>query len=76
MNDLEEGLISAPKLCKRLDIVGMTLWRHERDPRLNFPQPIKINGRKFYKKSEIDAWERVQAARRAVRAYAADTAVA
>jgi hypothetical protein len=36
----------------------MTLWRWQRNPELNFPLPIVINGRKYWALDELEAWER------------------
>jgi predicted DNA-binding transcriptional regulator AlpA len=44
------------------DISEMTLWRWERDKRLEFPRAVTINGRKYYDLAEIEAWERARAA--------------
>ena len=35
------------------------------DPKLNFPQPITINGRNFYAVRQIERWKRDRAARAA-----------
>src|SRR5829696_2565599 len=35
----------------------MTLWRWERDPLLEFPRPLIINGKKFYDQAELEVWE-------------------
>jgi len=34
----------------------MTLWRWLRDPELGFPRPLVINGRRYWRESEIKAW--------------------
>ena len=39
----------------------MALWRWLHDDELGFPQPIRINGRRFWKASELTAWERTRA---------------
>ena len=52
------GYIIAAKLRARFgNISDMTLWRWLHDPALNFPQPIWINGRRYWRESEILAWE-------------------
>jgi predicted DNA-binding transcriptional regulator AlpA len=35
-----------------------TLLRWRRDPELNFPKPITINGRLYWRESDIAAWVR------------------
>ena len=46
----------------------MTLWRWLHDGDLGFPQPIRINGRRFWKEDDLTAWERTQVALRAHQA--------
>jgi predicted DNA-binding transcriptional regulator AlpA len=53
-----DGFISGPKLCKRHDVSKQTIWRRINDRALNFPQPIRINGRNFFKIAEIEEFER------------------
>ena len=50
------NLRSAAHVRKQLDISHITLWRRTRDPKLGFPQPIKINGRNFFHEGEIHEW--------------------
>jgi predicted DNA-binding transcriptional regulator AlpA len=61
--DKTDALISGPNLRKRQDVSEMTIWRRKKDKALNFPQPIKISGRNFFRLSEIEEWERRMAAR-------------
>jgi hypothetical protein len=35
----------------------MTLWRRLHDERLKFPRPVVVNGRRYFKLSDIEAWE-------------------
>ena len=51
-----QNLRSAAHVRKQLDISPITLWRRTRDPKLGFPQPIKINGRNFFHEGEIYEW--------------------
>jgi hypothetical protein len=44
----------------------MTLWRWLRNEQLGFPQPIRINGRRFWSEEALSAWERTQGAQQAV----------
>ena len=61
--DSSDTLISGPNLRKRHDVSDMTLWRRMKDRELNFPKPIKISGRNFFRLSEIEDFERRMAAR-------------
>jgi len=51
-------------VCERFNVVDRTLDRWVADPRLGFPQPLYVNGRRYFDLDEIEAWERRQAARR------------
>jgi predicted DNA-binding transcriptional regulator AlpA len=42
------------------DISDMTLWRWQNDPKLAFPKPIYIRGRRFWRWSDLTAWEAVR----------------
>jgi predicted DNA-binding transcriptional regulator AlpA len=58
----ERQYIIRRKLRARFgDISEMTLWRWEHDQKLNFPAPLRINGRKYYDLREIEDWERRRA---------------
>jgi predicted DNA-binding transcriptional regulator AlpA len=53
-----DGFLSGPKVDARYGISPMTRWRWQRSLTLNFPKPIDINGRKFWKVAKLEAWER------------------
>ena len=55
--EASEVWLPAPQLCKRHGISQMSLWRRMRDPKLNFPQPIIVSGRRYFRLTEIQAWE-------------------
>jgi predicted DNA-binding transcriptional regulator AlpA len=61
----DERFISQPEILQRYGISEMTLSRWRRDEHLNFPPPLTIRRRNFYKRAEIDAWEVAQAAKSA-----------
>lgn len=43
---------------------AMTIWRWQRDPRVNFPLPdVVINGRNYWYRSTIRRWQCEMAAR-------------
>jgi predicted DNA-binding transcriptional regulator AlpA len=52
-----------PQVCKRYGVTPMTLYRWDRDPRVNFPSPIRVNGRKYRDEQQLEGWERTRAAR-------------
>jgi predicted DNA-binding transcriptional regulator AlpA len=39
----------------------MWLWRRLHHKDSNFPKPLKIHGRRFWKLSDLEAWERLLA---------------
>ena len=45
-------------------ISDMTLWRICHDEALEFPHCVKINRRRYWQKSEFNAWFQKMAARR------------
>jgi len=50
-------LIPSTTLRKTLgDISDMTLWRWLKNPGINFPRPIMISRRRYWKKLDIDEW--------------------
>jgi predicted DNA-binding transcriptional regulator AlpA len=50
-------LIPDPQVCRRYNVTPMTIWRWDRDPRLGFPKPIYIRGRKYRDERELDAFD-------------------
>jgi predicted DNA-binding transcriptional regulator AlpA len=44
----------------RYGVSDMSLWRWLRDERLGFPQPTRINNRRYWKIAELEAWEASQ----------------
>jgi predicted DNA-binding transcriptional regulator AlpA len=53
-----EQLLSARKVKERYDVSRMCLWRWERDPEVNFPAPLMIRKRLYWRQSDLEAWER------------------
>jgi predicted DNA-binding transcriptional regulator AlpA len=41
----------------RYGISDMTVWRWLQNTSLSFPAPIRINGRRFWRLNELEAWE-------------------
>ena len=56
----QERLLPARQICERYGITSRTLsrWLARRD--LAFPQPMVVNGRRFWWLAHIEAWERGQ----------------
>jgi predicted DNA-binding transcriptional regulator AlpA len=58
-----DSLLPARQVCERYKIVGQTLDRWLADERLNFPQPLIINKRRYFKERLLQSWERSRAGR-------------
>jgi hypothetical protein len=56
-------LVPATVLARELAITRRTLARWREDPKLNFPQPIIINERWFFRRADVAAWQTLQANR-------------
>ena len=57
--------LTAPQVARRYNISSMALWRWLHDPELEFPHPVRIRMRNYWRIEEIVAWERLGAARAA-----------
>ena len=49
--------VNSRYLMARYDVVDRTIDRWLADPKLNFPKPLKINARRYWRLSEVLAWE-------------------
>lgn len=51
-------LLNSSRVRARLgDISDMTLSRWMRNPSLGFPEPVIINGRRYWQERDLIAWE-------------------
>ena len=57
-------LLPTRLVCKRYGVSDRTISRWERDPDLQFPQPVTINKRKYYPEAALTAFDRDRAAQR------------
>lgn len=48
------------------DVSETTFWRMRKDPSKQFPEPIEMNGQKYWLESEVDTWIQNQADTRLV----------
>ncbi len=71
----EPRRLSARKVWERFDVTDRTLSRWVADPRLQFPQPIVVNRRRYFAEDEIEAFEQRRKAKADVSA-AGDNAAA
>ena len=61
MNDpTQRVFINAVDVRRRFGISDMSLWRWVKDPAIGFPQPMRINNRRYFRIDEIEAFERRQ----------------
>ena len=42
--------------CQCGKVSDMTLWRWLNNPKFDFPQPIYIAGRRYWRQAQIDSW--------------------
>ena len=57
-------LVPDPRVCDRYSIHISTLANWDKNQKLGFPKPIRINGRKFRDEKELDEFDRRRAAER------------
>ena len=55
--DDSEYLLPAGMVRARYNVSDMSIWRWLHDDALNFPHPIRINGRRFWLLADLEAWE-------------------
>ena len=59
----DEGpLLPAKPVCERYRIRDRTLDRWLANQALQFPRPIVINGRRYFRERRLEIWERSRAA--------------
>lgn len=59
-----EDMLPAAQVLARYQVSEMTLYRWLKDARLSFPQPIRINGRRYWRLADLQAFEVKQATRK------------
>jgi hypothetical protein len=57
-------LLPDAEVCDRYSVHISTLRNWDLNPALNFPKPVRINGRKFRDEAELNAFDRARAAER------------
>jgi predicted DNA-binding transcriptional regulator AlpA len=53
----DEELLPAAKVRSRYNVSDQTLWRWETDEKLDFPQAIRINSRRYWRRIDLQAFE-------------------
>ena len=56
-----DELLPATPVRTRYGVSDMTIFRWLADPKLGFPQPIRINGRRYWRLADLQAFENRQA---------------
>lgn len=57
MDDKNDTLVPDPVVWAEFDISSMTGWRWTRDPELDFPPAIRIRGRNFRSRRQLEAFK-------------------
>lgn len=50
--------LTTAQLTARYKVCRRTIGRWVEQPNLHFPQPLLINGRRYWREDALDAWER------------------
>jgi predicted DNA-binding transcriptional regulator AlpA len=54
----DEALLNSAQVKARVgNVSDMCIWRWLRDERVQFPQPIQINRRNYWKLGDLRAWQ-------------------
>jgi predicted DNA-binding transcriptional regulator AlpA len=57
----DDVLLTAAQTRARFgDVSAMSLWRWCKDPRVAFPQPVKISQRNFWRVGDLRKWQAAQ----------------
>ena len=55
------NLLPAKEVMSRLGGVSqMTIWRYLKDDELDFPKPIYIKTRRYWREADLEAWLETQ----------------
>ena len=71
-DDVFAAFLPARRVWERYQITSMTLHRWARDEKIDFPAPMVIGERRFWRIADLEAWE----AKQVVRPRASKTAQA
>ncbi|WP_267424887.1 DNA-binding protein [Methylobacterium sp. GC_Met_2] len=59
-----EDMLPAAQVLARYQVSDMTIFRWLKDSCLGFPQPIRINGRRYWRLADLQAFENRQASKK------------
>jgi predicted DNA-binding transcriptional regulator AlpA len=60
MSDDDDIFLNTKALAQMLGVSTLSIYRWERDPRLDFPAPSRVYGRKFWRRSDVMNWMTAQ----------------
>jgi predicted DNA-binding transcriptional regulator AlpA len=49
--------VPGPQVEREFGVSSMTIWRWDRDSKLGFPPKIKINGRNYRSRQQLEAFK-------------------
>ncbi len=52
----EETFLTIKAVASRLGVNRSTVWRYLKNPKLNFPRPVKFAGSVRFLSSEVTTW--------------------
>jgi hypothetical protein len=57
-SDEPDQLVPDPQVCREFGVTAMTLWRWDHDLDLKFPPSVKIRGKKYRSRRELECFKR------------------
>jgi predicted DNA-binding transcriptional regulator AlpA len=58
MNDqVPDSLVPSPQVQREFNVSVMTIWRWDKNKNLGFPPAIKINGRNYRSRQQLEAFK-------------------
>lgn len=57
INKIASEFVTSIDVCNRYGVTTMTLWRWLNNDNVNFPKPIYINRRRYFRISDVLEWE-------------------
>ena len=61
--DINQDFLPARRVWERYGVTSMTLWRWLRDESMDFPRPLYLGRFRYWRATELEAWEAEQAQR-------------
>ena len=57
MTGSQQTYLPSSAVRARYGVSDMTIWRWLHNDKLGFPAPLRINGRRYWRLIELEAWE-------------------